>query len=135
MARALHRVTAMPNALEDRRLLLVEDDEHVARALHRLLSASGYHVLHVGTGDGAIDCLRRRTFDVVMTDLRLPGASGLEVLAAARAADANMPLVLMSGSPTTASASAAAALGVIAYLTKPIARPDLAEALQRAAVM
>lgn len=113
-------------------LLLVEDEAPVARALVRMLAATGLEVVHVATGDAAIEQLQTRSFDVVLSDLCLPGATGIEVLTAARAADPTLPLILMSGSPTAASSRAAAALGVVAYLAKPMDRAQLAYALAQA---
>ena len=119
-------VAAVPGM---RTLLLVEDHERVARSLVRLLTAAGCEVVHVANGDAAIAALRTRTFDLVLSDLRLPGASGIEVLTAARATDPDLPLLLMSGSPTAATARDAEALGVVAYLAKPILRAELRYAL------
>lgn len=129
VARALHLSHAM------RTLLLVEDDERIARSLARMLAATGCEVVHVATGDAAITALRTRSFDLVLSDLRLPGASGIDVLTAARAAAPGLPLLLMSGSPTTSTARAAEALGVVAYLAKPIMRAELTAALQQAGVI
>ncbi len=122
----------MRNDGAPRTLLLVEDEAPVARALVRMLAATRLEVVHVATGDAAIEQLRTRSFDVVLSDLCLPGATGIEVLAAARAADSTLPLILMSGSPTAASARAADALGVVAYLAKPMDRAQLAYALAQA---
>lgn len=115
-----------------RTLLLVEDEAPVARALVRMVVAAGLEVVHVTTGDAAMAQLQTRTFDVVMSDLCLPGMTGIEVLTAAREIDAALPLILMSGSPTVASARAAEALGVIAYLAKPMNRAELGYALLQA---
>lgn len=114
-------------------LLLVEDNELLGRALVHTLTSSGCDVTHIERGDVAVERLRRTSFDVVLSDLGLPGASGLEVLAAARASDPTMLLLLMSGTPTLASVTAAKELGVLAYLAKPLAKAELAFALQRAA--
>jgi DNA-binding response OmpR family regulator len=113
-------------------LLLVEDDQLLGRALVRTLTASGYDVTHVDRGDVAVQCLRRESFDVVLSDLGLPGASGLEVLAQARASRPSTRLLLMSGAPTHESTTAAEELGVVAYLAKPLAKAELAFALQHA---
>jgi CheY-like chemotaxis protein len=118
-----------------RTLLLVEDDEHVARSLVRLLAPTGCAVVHVASGDAALAALRSRSFDLVLSDLRLPGASGIEVLRVARAIDPALPLILMSGSPTAATARDAEALGVVAYLAKPVLRAELTHALQLAGVI
>jgi two-component system response regulator PilR (NtrC family) len=113
-------------------LLLVEDDALVARSLVRMLSVTGYDVVLAARGDDAIACLERRSFDVVLSDLQLPGASGLSVLAAARSLDADAALLLMSGAPTHASVVAAASLGVVAYFAKPLTREELLGALVQA---
>jgi ActR/RegA family two-component response regulator len=110
-------------------LLLVEDDLHVARSLARTLGALGYDVVHLANAPVATALLQDRAFDVVLSDLRLGAGSGLAVLAAARAAQPSARLVLMSGSPTPASARAAAELGVAAYLAKPMLRSELEAAL------
>lgn len=132
MARPLHAVRRMPCEPVNGSLLLVEDDAYVARSLLRMLSGTRFYVLHVTRGDVALECVKRRFFDVVLSDLGLPGASGLEVLAAARARNPATALLLMSGAPTQASEAAAAALGVVAYLAKPLTRAELAFALQKA---
>lgn len=95
-----------------RTILLVEDEALVARALARQLTAAGLEVVHVTNGDAALAQLRARAFDIVLSDLCVPGATGVEVLAAARAVDPALPLILMSGSPTAASARAAEEIGV-----------------------
>jgi DNA-binding response OmpR family regulator len=110
-------------------LLLVEDDVWLARAMARMVTSNGYTVVHVSAGDTAIDLVRSRAFDVVLSDLSLPGASGIEVLTAARATNPAVPLLLMSGSRDAASTIAAAQLGVHAYLSKPVGRTELASAL------
>ena len=113
-------------------ILLVEDDEMLARSISRILEGSGYDVVHARDGEAAIDSVRSRSFDAVLSDLNLPGAGGVEVLTAARAADPGLPLMLMTGDPTEAAEEAAIDLGVIGYLIKPTSRALLTRTLQRA---
>jgi len=113
-------------------ILLVEDDEPLARALVRMIAGEGYEVVHASTGNAAIQNMRTRSFDAVVTDLHLGGTSGVDVLKSARAHDADVPLVLMSGSPTLATALEAVRLGVLEYLVKPMSRDQLTRVLGRA---
>ena len=66
-------------------LLVVEDRDSLRRLLQRALSDEGYEVSAAADAETAIGWLAERRFDLVITDLKLPGASGLEVLRAARA--------------------------------------------------
>ncbi|MDB4945925.1 MAG: Flagellar regulatory protein FleQ [Labilithrix sp.] len=112
-------------------ILLVEDDERLARSLTRMLQGGGYDVVHARDGEEAIETVRGRTFDAVFSDLNLPGVGGVAVLTAARQTDPDLPLVLMTGDPTPAAEDAAVALGVVGYLTKPTSRAALTRALRR----
>ncbi len=113
-------------------VLLIEDDVHLARSLVRLMTAEGYEVVHVGSGAAAVDRVMTRSFDAVISDLNLPGASGVDVLNVVRAYDPDVPLVLMTGCPTVDTAIEAVSLGVLEYLVKPTPREQLLRVLGRA---
>ncbi len=68
------------------KVLLVEDEEIIAVTLGDDLREAGHEVAHTPDGREAINLLRDQVFDCVITDVRLPGADGIEVLAAAKAA-------------------------------------------------
>lgn len=113
-------------------VLLVEDDEVLARSLVRQIQTAGYTVTHVTRASDAVDRVMKGSFDVVLSDLNLPGASGIDVLEVVRAYDKDVALVLMTGAPTTETAIEAVSLGVIEYLVKPTSSEDLEEVLRRA---
>jgi EAL domain-containing protein (putative c-di-GMP-specific phosphodiesterase class I)/CheY-like chemotaxis protein len=113
-------------------ILLVEDDAAVARSLVRWIRSEGYDVVHAASGAAAIDAVMNRTFDAVLSDLHLPGTTGIDVLDVVRAYDKDVPLVLMTGDPTTDTAIAACRLGVIEYLVKPMTPDALSRVLKRA---
>ena len=113
-------------------VLLIEDDVHLARSLVRVMNAEGYQVVHVGSGAAAVEKVMSRSFDAVISDLNLPGASGVDVLNVVRAYDPDVPLVLMTGAPTVATAIEACSLGVLEYLVKPTPRDEIARVLGRA---
>lgn len=113
-------------------VLLIEDDAPLARSLIRVMNAEGYQVVHVGSGAAAVDKVMNRSFDAVISDLNLPGSSGVDVLNVVRAYDPDVPLVLMTGCPTVDTAIEACNLGVLEYLVKPTPREQLASVLRRA---
>jgi EAL domain-containing protein (putative c-di-GMP-specific phosphodiesterase class I)/ActR/RegA family two-component response regulator len=112
-------------------VLLIEDDAPLARSLIRVMNAEGYQVVHVGSGAAAVEKVMSRSFDAVISDLNLPGASGVDVLNVVRAYDPDVPLVLMTGCPTVDTAIEAVSLGVLEYLVKPTPREHLVRVLGR----
>lgn len=113
-------------------VLLIEDDPMLARSITRLLMTEGYSVEHAASGPDAVQKVMERSFDVVMSDLNLPGASGVDVLNVVRAYDPSVPLVLMTGMPTVETAIEAVNLGVLEYMVKPATREQLVRVLGRA---
>jgi EAL domain-containing protein (putative c-di-GMP-specific phosphodiesterase class I) len=113
-------------------VLLVEDDEVFARGVTRLMQLDGYRVVHVTNGADALAHVTRGGFDAVISDLHLAGASGVDVLDIIRTYDPDVPLILLTGSPTMETAIEAVNLGVLEYLVKPASREQLARVLARA---
>jgi EAL domain-containing protein (putative c-di-GMP-specific phosphodiesterase class I)/CheY-like chemotaxis protein len=113
-------------------ILLIEDDVRLARSLIRVMNAEGYSVVHVATGAAAVENVMSRSFDLIISDLNLPGTSGVDVLNVVRAYDPDVPLVLMTGTPTIDTAIEAVSLGVLEYLVKPTPRDQLVRVLGRA---
>ena len=107
------------------RILLVEDRESLRRMLERALVGEGYEVVAAADGESGIEQVRERAFDLVLTDLRLPGASGLEVLAASRAAHPELPVVVLTAYGTVRSAVEAMRLGAVDFLEKPVEIDEL----------
>lgn len=105
---------------EPRRVLLVEDEPTIAVTLRDELSEQGYEVVCVGDGRVAVELLREQAFATVITDLRLPGASGVEVAAAARQASAAARVLLITAFVAPGVVSAADAV-----LKKPFANASV----------
>lgn len=101
-------------------LLIAEDDTAQARLLACLAGEAGFEVTGVADGAAALAELAANPPDALFTDLRLPGADGLAVLAAARAADPAMPAILATGYATAHNAVEAFHLGVTDVLFKPL---------------
>jgi EAL domain-containing protein (putative c-di-GMP-specific phosphodiesterase class I) len=102
------------------RILLVEDDEAVSKVYVKALRRSGFDVVSTSDALQARELFRHDSVDLVLSDINMPGMSGVELLKVLRIEDLDVPVILMTGAPDIASASAAVALGAMRYLTKPI---------------
>ncbi len=101
-------------------LLIAEDDALQARLLARVAAEAGFDTLTASDGDAALLELRDSPPDALFTDLRLPGQDGLALIAAAREADAGMPVILATGHATAHNTVEAFHLGVMDVLLKPL---------------
>jgi EAL domain-containing protein (putative c-di-GMP-specific phosphodiesterase class I) len=117
------------------RILVVDDDAGVRRAIERMLTAAGFDVTVVQDGREAVLQLGRAKFDAMLTDIMMPGMSGIDLLRAARATDLELPVLLMTGAPDVKSAVEAVQYGACDYIFKPIMPNDLARVMRRAVDM
>jgi EAL domain-containing protein (putative c-di-GMP-specific phosphodiesterase class I)/CheY-like chemotaxis protein len=113
-------------------ILLVDDDEALARSLDRVLQAAGYQVAIAHDGDVAAKAIVREPFDVIVSDIELPGMTGVDLLRVVRAYDLDVPLILMTGTPTIETATEAVSLGALQYLHKPFPNDVLLKAVGQA---
>jgi EAL domain-containing protein (putative c-di-GMP-specific phosphodiesterase class I) len=112
-------------------LLVVDDDDEFMRACVRVLEAWGYLVSQAISSEAALQIAGERSFDAILTDINLPGASGLDVLRVVRSRDKDVPVILMTGGPELETARLAVEWGAQSYLIKPLAMPQLKEVLDR----
>jgi two-component system response regulator HydG len=109
----------------EHRILIVDDNEESLHSLEMALGRSGYQILTATGGREAIDLLEREPVDVVVSDLRMPDVSGLEVLQAARSLDPAPAVILLTAYGTIESAVEALKAGAYNYLTKPVNLTEL----------
>ncbi len=102
------------------KILVVEDRDTLRRMLVRSLEQEGYEVHAAASGEEAIELADLAPLDLVLTDLKLPGCSGIDVLAAIRAQQPTTPVVVMTGYGTVETAVEAMKLGAIDFLEKPV---------------
>jgi nitrogen regulation protein NR(I) len=114
------------------RLLLVEDDSVLASSLVKVLAGEGYTLEHASSGDQAWHCAQEKSFDLVITDLRLPGLGGLELLDRLHRSRPRVPVVLITAHGTADTAIEATRRGAYDFLIKPFAMPDLLGCVARA---
>jgi signal transduction histidine kinase len=115
------------------RLLVVDDEARQMEALCRTLGPEGYDVTGCSAPQEALDALRERSFDVLLTDLMMPGMDGIALLGAALEVDPDLVGVMMTGQGTVGTAVEAMKAGALDYILKPFnlsaIRPVLARAM------
>ncbi len=119
--------TATPKA----RILVVDDEVQVVHIFQDLLTQQGYQVEACDNGDDAILKVTTGKFDLVLTDINLPGVDGLEVIRAAKAADKDTCVILITGYASTTTAIDALRQGAYDYITKPFDLWETAKAIER----
>jgi two-component system response regulator HydG len=115
------------------KILVVDDETAILDTLSILFRGEGWDVAVADSGPKALAALEDEKPDIVLTDIRMPGASGLEVLAEARDIDAEVPVILMTAQASLQSAVRAVNEGAYYYLQKPFANDELLAICKRAA--
>jgi two-component system response regulator HydG len=113
-------------------LLVVDDDQPTAEFLSATLEAAGYSVAWTTTAEDAIERLRQENFDTLLTDLGMPGTSGLELCARALEIQPQLPLVVVTGHADLESAVGAMRAGAYDFITKPVDVKLLLHRVERA---
>ena len=115
------------------RILFVEDDPDNRAAMARVLQSAGYKVVDADDAEKAVDILARQNTDILITDLELPGMNGIDLLKAAKAAAPDVETILITGHGTVELAVEALRLGAYDFIAKPVRKPALLRAVERAA--
>ena len=105
------------------RVLVVDDESAIRELLSKTLALAEYDVDLAPDGRTALERLRIIPYDLLITDLKMPGVDGLTVIREARRLKADIPVIIITGFSTEASAIEAVNLGVSGYLTKPFRVP------------
>ena len=103
-----------------RKVLVVDDDPVVGTSFNRVLEPKGYAVITAADGAEALEKIAREDYDVVYTDIKMPGMNGLEVARRIKEARPWMPVVIVTGYGTDANVAEAKQLGVAGFLNKPL---------------
>src|SRR5262247_3568515 len=115
-----------------RRILIVEDDDIFRRPLQRTLEVADYEVLVVPCGEDAVDLMKTDDVDLVLTDKRLPGMDGVELVRRLRAEHPDLAVVVMTAYGTIESAVDAMRLGAADYLVKPFETAEVRMVIRHA---
>jgi len=115
------------------KVLLIEDDAGIVETMRQVLAGEGYAVVVERRGDDGLTAATGGTFNVVITDLKLPGLNGLELIRRLHAADPRLPIILVTAFGTTDTAIEAMKYGAYDYVLKPFEIPALLEVVRKAA--
>ncbi len=113
-------------------VLVVDDEDALRRAFARSLEEAGFEVAQAATGKEALKLLESNQFDTVVSDITMPGMTGIELLRAVRQRDHDVPMILVTGNPSVDSATQAVEHGALRYLVKPVGKGVIAETVERA---
>jgi response regulator RpfG family c-di-GMP phosphodiesterase len=113
-------------------LLLVDDEERILSALKRVLRREGYRIVTARGGDEALRALDVEPVDLVVSDHKMPGMNGLDLLAAVAERRPGTARILVTGWPEEVPAGRMRALGIAALIPKPWDDGELKQALRRA---
>jgi DNA-binding NtrC family response regulator len=106
-------------------LLIADDDADFRGTVARRFRRRGFEVQEASSGEEALECLNKRSFDVALLDMMMPGLSGVEVLERINAEPRDLEVILLTGQGTIDSAVRAMKLGACDYLTKPFPLAEL----------
>src|SRR5689334_4560934 len=112
-------------------ILVVDDEPSLRDALQQLLSLDGYDVAVAVSAEEALGCLPRGGFDVIVSDIRMPGLNGLQLLERSRAANPRVAVILFTAYATVSTAVEALRLGANDFLLKPFEMDDLRRSVER----
>jgi len=119
-------------ALALKRVLIVEDDDAVASLYGRVLGNPDYRLYRAANGEEALSLVAETAFDAIVSDLVMPGMSGVELLKSVRERDQDVPIVVVTGRPAVESAITAVECGALRYLVKPVPPKELRETVAHA---
>ena len=114
------------------RVLVVDDEASIRDLLARTLALAEYEVDVSADGRAAIERMRMYSYDLLIVDLKMPGIDGLTVIREAKRYKTDLPVLIITGFSTEASAIEAVNLGVAGYLTKPFRVPQVLKAAAKA---
>lgn len=115
-----------------RKVLVIDDDPAVRKSFDRVLTSKGYAVITAENGEEALRKLNEEKYDLVYTDIRMPGMSGLEVAEEVKARKPWTPVVIITGYGTDAAEARAKAAGVTSFLHKPLSPETIEESARHA---
>ncbi len=114
------------------RLLLIEDDHSYANLIQKFLSKKGFEVENYYAGKEALSVLKKQSFDLVLSDFRLPDMTGMEILEWVKTEYPHIPVVLITGYSDIRTAVKSMKMGAFEYISKPINPDELLAAIESA---
>lgn len=121
----------MDNNNETAHILVVDDEGAIRYSVSKTLQRVGYEVDEAATGEEALDMMTKREYDVVLTDIRMPGLTGVELLKRIKDISPDAIVILMTGYASLGTAVESLRLGAHDYLIKPSSSQDIRQSVSR----
>src|SRR5437867_11992754 len=118
--------------MAQRDILIVDDDRQVREVLHQIFVAAGYNCLLANDGREGVEVCKAGRPQLVVTDLKMPGMTGIELLQQVRAADGDVAVIVLTGAADVKTAIASLKLGAHDFIMKPVNMDELLIATERA---
>ncbi len=114
------------------RILVIDDEQVIREGLKRILESEGYVTELCSSGCAAMDTVQNRSVDLIITDLKMPGMSGIDVLKSIHIVQPEIPVVMITGYSTVDTAVDAMKHGAADYITKPFTPENILQVVRRA---
>lgn len=109
----------------EKKLLVIDDEPVIREGVRRILESESYHVETFSSGQAALERIKQEEFDLVITDLKMPGMSGMEVLKAIKEIQPDLPVIFITGYSSVDSAVEVMKLGAVDYIAKPFTPEEM----------
>src|SRR5262245_8847517 len=114
------------------RILIVDDEDLMRELLTKILAGEQYRIFQASSAEEALQLLQEQTYDLLLTDLRLKGMNGLQLLSEVRAFDPEIVVIVMTAYASVETAVEAMRKGAYDYITKPFINEEIRVMLRRA---
>lgn len=121
----------MDSVTENAHVLVVDDEGAIRYSVSKTLQRVGYNVNEAASGEEALDIMKKQRYDVVLTDIRMPGLTGVELLRKIKEVAPDAIVILMTGYASLGTAVEALRLGAHDYLIKPSSSQDIRQSVAR----
>jgi CheY-like chemotaxis protein len=121
--------TPDPHLSSKKRILVIDDEPDILEIFDGLLTSAGYEVSTAESGTAAIERAKKDVFDLAITDLRMPGLSGVDTIAALKGINPRLPVIVISGYISDESARSCREKGAVRIIAKPVPIDELLHAV------
>ena len=117
---------------ENKKILLIDDEINVCTGCKRILEEEGYELDYELTGKDGIEKALKQTYDVIITDLKMPDINGVELIKEVKKKKPDVPIIMITGYASVPTAIETMKLGVVDYIPKPFKPEELVASVQKA---
>ncbi|NJD37326.1 MAG: sigma-54-dependent Fis family transcriptional regulator [Geobacter sp.] len=116
----------------EKKLLVIDDEPAIREGVRRILESESFQVETFASGHAALERIKQEPFDLVVTDLKMPGISGMEVLKAIKEIQPDLPVIFITGYSSVDSAVEVMKLGAVDYIAKPFTPEEMLQTVKTA---